>query len=102
MSSVPHECPPAGRRCFTCHPRVGTEHAGELPEWMHLRHGVHSEVEIITRRLRATLVAAGVDQAVANREAPLLCAAVVAALDIEGRSADVLGAFVDHYQRGSR
>lgn len=34
MSSVPHECPPAGRRCFDCNPRMGVEHTGELPAWM--------------------------------------------------------------------
>lgn len=103
--SVPHECP-RDRRCYDCNPRLGTEHASELPAWATVRHGaVHAataRTEARVQRLVETLIAVGVDRAVARREAPLLCTAVIAALAVEGTSADVLTAFVDRYQRGER
>lgn len=104
MSSVPHVCP-RDRRCFDCHPRVGAEHASELPAWATMRHGVvdavTSRTEAQVQRLVDSLIAVGVDRSVARREAPLLLSALVIAR-VEETSERAIDAFTDHYQRGSR
>lgn len=53
--SIPHECPPAGRRCFDCNPRAGIEHTGELPPWAAVRHGNRQFTEDAFRRGLATV-----------------------------------------------
>lgn len=113
MSSVPHECPPAGRRCFDCNPRslsvLPTLHAAiaDLPSWATQRHGaavdeLRSAVAQTTHRLAETLTALGVERGVARALAPELAASVMAAIDVEGDATLVLDAFVDRLQRGTR
>lgn len=113
MSSVPHECPPAGRRCFDCNPRVPDDRPSlaaavtDLPSWARVPHGAEppkarSNVARVIERLGETLTLHGVEYRVARALAPELAAAVVGALDVDGDAQEVLGAFIDRLQRGTR
>lgn len=113
MSSVPHECPPGGRRCFDCNPRVGIEHADSADEsdpraWATLvqqdpsTDAQRSATETVVHRIAQALNLRGVEFRIANALAPEIAEAVIEATRAHGDRIGALRFFSDRLVRGTR